>query len=213
MILTSNLLRLRAGMPVKLEARGGGWPAMTLSETCIQRPVLAVVLSLLILLFGLVSLPFLGVREYPAVDPPIVTVNTGYRGAARLRRGPRDHRAAGAGHQRRGRRARHHLHLPGGPEPHPVEFNLDSDLEAAANDVRDKVSQSVRLLPPDADPPVVDKADADSEPVMMMLLRSDTRPLLELNAFAQNVVEPQIQTIPGVAAVRIWGEKRYAMRL
>jgi multidrug efflux pump len=186
---------------------------VTLSETCIQRPVLAVVLSLLILLFGLVSLPLLGVREYPAVDPPIVTVNTGYRGAAasvvdleitepleQAINGVAGVRVISSTSQE-------------GRSLIRVEFNIDSDLEAAANDVRDKVSQSIRLLPPDADPPVVDKADADSEPVMMMLLRSDTRPLLELNAFAQNVVVPQIQTIPGVAAVRIQGEKRYAMRL
>ena len=94
-----------------------------------------------------------------------------------------------------------------------VEFNIDADLEAAANDVRDRVSQTVRLLPPDSDPPVVDKADADSEPVMFMMLQSDTRPLLELSAMAQNVLLPQIQTIPGVATATIMGVKRYAMRL
>ena len=186
---------------------------MTLSETCIQRPVLAIVLSLVILLFGGVSLPLLGVREYPAVDPPVVTVGTSYRGAAAAVvdaeiTEPLEQAINGVAGVRvissTSNEGRSNIR---------VEFNIDSDLEAAANDVRDRVSQTVRRLPPDADPPVVDKADADSEPVMFMLLRSDTRPLLELNAFAQNVILPQVQTIPGVAGVRIMGEKRYAMRL
>jgi multidrug efflux pump len=186
---------------------------MTLSETCIRRPVLAMVLSLVIVLFGLVSLPLLGIREYPAVDPPVVTVGTSYRGAAAAVvdneiTEPLEQAINGVAGVRvissTSNEGRSNIR---------VEFNIDADLEAAANDVRDKVSQSVRLLPPDADPPVVDKADADSEPVMFVLFRSDTRPLLDLNAFVQNVVVPQVQTIPGVAGVRIMGEKRYAMRL
>ena len=186
---------------------------MTLSETSIHRPVLAIVLSLVILLFGFVSLPLLGVREYPAVDPPIVTVNTGYRGAAASVvdteiTEPLEQAINGVAGVRVISSTSNE-----GRSLIRVEFNIDSDIEAAANDVRDKVSQTLGRLPPDADPPVVDKADADSEAVMMMLLRSDTRPLLEMNAFAHNVIVPQIQTIPGVAAVRIQGEKRYAMRL
>ena len=186
---------------------------MTLSEICIKRPVLAIVLSLVIVVFGLVSLPRLGVREYPAVDPPVVTVATTYRGAAASVvdneiTEPLEQAINGVS----GVRVISSTSSEGRSNIR-VEFNIDADLEAAANDVRDRVSQTVRLLPPDSDPPVVDKADADSEPVMFMLLRSDTRPLLEMNAFAQDVIIPQIQTIPGVATARIMGEKRYAMRL
>ncbi len=186
---------------------------MTLSEICIKRPVLAIVLSLIIVLFGLVSVPRLGVREYPAVDPPVVTVVTTYRGAAAAVvdneiTEPLEQAINGVS----GVRVISSTSAEGRSNIR-VEFNIDADLEAAANDVRDRVSQTVRLLPPDSDPPVVDKADADSEPVMFMMLRSDTRPLLELNALAQNVILPQIQTIPGVATARIMGEKRYAMRL
>ena len=186
---------------------------MNLSEICIKRPVLAMVLSLVIVLFGMVSVPRLGVREYPAVDPPVVTVATTYRGAAASVvdneiTEPLEQAINGVS----GVRVISSTSSEGRSNIR-VEFNIDADLEAAANDVRDRVSQSVRLLPPDADPPVVDKADADSEPIVFMILRSDTRPLLELNAFAQNVILPQMQTIPGVAAVRIMGEKRYAMRL
>ncbi len=186
---------------------------MTLSEICIKRPVLAIVLSLVIVVFGLVSLPRLGVREYPAVDPPVVTVATTYRGAAASVvdneiTEPLEQAINGVS----GVRVISSTSSEGRSNIR-VEFNIDADLEAAANDVRDRVSQTVRLLPPDSDPPVVDKADADSEPIVFMLLRSDTRPLLEMNALAQDVILPQIQTIPGVAAARIMGEKRYAMRL
>jgi len=186
---------------------------MTLSEICIRRPVLAIVLSLVIVLFGGVSLPLLGLREYPAVDPPVVSVSTSYRGAAASVvdaeiTEPLEQAINGVA----GVRVISSTSSEGRSNIR-VEFNIDADLEAAANDVRDKVSQAVRSLPPDADPPVVDKADADSEPIMFMLLRSETRPLLEINAFAQNVILPQIQTIPGVSRVRIFGEKRYAMRL
>jgi len=186
---------------------------MTLSEICIRRPVLAIVLSLVIALFGAVSLPLLGVREYPAVDPPVVTVSTSYPGAAAAVvdneiTEPLEQAINGVA----GVRVISSTSSEGRSNIR-VEFNIDADLEAAANDVRDKVSQSVRQLPPDADPSTVDKADADSDPIMFMILRSETRPLLEVNAFAQNVILPQIQTIPGVSRVRIFGEKRYAMRL
>jgi multidrug efflux pump len=186
---------------------------MTLSEISIKRPVLAIVLSLVIVLFGMVSVPRLGIREYPAVDPPIVTVVTTYRGAAASVvdneiTEPLEQAINGVA----GVRVISSTSAEGRSNIR-VEFNIDADLEAAANDVRDRVSQTVRLLPPDSDPPVVDKADADSEPIMFMMLQSDTRPLLELSAMAENVLLPQIQTIPGVATATIMGIKRYAMRL
>ena len=186
---------------------------MTLSEICIRRPVLAIVLSLVIALFGVVSLPLLGVREYPAVDPPVVSVSTSYRGAAAA---VVDNEITEPLEQAINSVAGVRVISSTSSEGRSnirVEFNIDADLEAAANDVRDKVAQTVRSLPLDADPPTVEKADADSDPIMFMILRSETRPLLEVNAFAQNVILPQIETIPGVSRVRIFGEKRYAMRL
>ena len=186
---------------------------MTLSEICIRRPVLAIVLSLVIVLFGLAGLQFLGVREFPAVDPPVVTVTTRYPGAAAAVvdseiTEPLEQAINGVA----GVRVMSSTSSEGGSSIR-VEFNIGSDLEAAANDVRDKVGQAVRNLPPDADPPVVEKADADSDPIVFMLVRSEKRPLLEINAFAQNTIVPRVQTIPGVSRVRIFGEKRYAMRL
>ena len=94
-----------------------------------------------------------------------------------------------------------------------VEFDIGTDLEAAANDVRDKVAQAARNLPPDADPPVVEKADADAEPIIFLSIQSRTRDILEVNDFADRVIRERMQTIPGVSYVRIFGEKRYAMRL
>ena len=95
-----------------------------------------------------------------------------------------------------------------------IEFNLDKNLEEAANDVRDKVSQAVRSLPQDIDaPPVVSKADADSESIISMTVQSDTRSSLELSDYAENVISQRLETIPGVSGVQIWGQKRYAMRL
>ncbi len=186
---------------------------MTLPELSIQRPVLAVVFSLVILLFGAVGIYLLGVREYPAVDPPIVTVTTSYVGAApevvdAQITEPLEQAISGiAGIKTMSSTSRD------GQSQIRVEFDLDIDMEAAANDVRDKVSQAVRRLPRDADPPVVEKADADSDPIVFLTVRSETRSVTEISNIADTLIKERVQTIPGVSTVRIFGEKRYAMRM
>jgi multidrug efflux pump len=186
---------------------------VSLSEICIRRPVLATVLSLVIVLFGGVAFTFLGVREYPAVDPPIVTVNTTYPGAhpdviASQITEPLEQQINGI----EGIRS---VSSTSSDERSTirVEFEIEVDLERAANDVRDKVAQAARDLPPDAEPPVVQKADADAEPIVLLAVRSPTRSILEVNDFADRVVAERIETIPGVSSIRIFGEQRYAMRL
>ena len=186
---------------------------MTLSELSIQRPVFATVCSLLIVLFGAVSFVFLGVREYPAVDPPVISVSANYPGAspevvASQVTEPLEQQINGIDGVRV-------LSSTSSEERSQirVEFQVGANLEAAANDVRDRVSRAIRSLPPEVDPPVVDKADADSEPILFIAVQSPTRNILEVNDFADRVIRERIQTIPGVSSVRIFGEKRYAMRL
>jgi len=186
---------------------------MNLSELSIRRPVLATVVSLVLLLFGAISFGILGVREYPAVDPPIVTVTSSYAGAnpsviASQITEPLEQQINGID----GIRVLSSISSQERSQIR-VEFEVGADLEAAANDVRDRVSRAVRQLPVDADPPVVEKADAESEPILFISVRSPTRSILDVNDFADRVVRERIQTIPGVSNVRIFGEKRYAMRL
>ncbi len=186
---------------------------MTLSELSIQRPVFATVCSLLLVLFGAVAFTFLGVREYPAVDPPVISVSARYPGAspevvASQVTEPLEQQINGIDGVRV-------LSSTSSEERSQirVEFQVGANLEAAANDVRDRVSRAIRSLPPEVDPPVVDKADADSEPILFVAVQSPTRGILEVNDFADRVIRERIQTIPGVSSVRIFGEKRYAMRL
>jgi len=186
---------------------------MSLSETSIRRPVLAIVMSLIIVLFGGTGFYFLGVREYPAVDPPIVTVQTTYPGAnpdvvASQITEPLEQVINGiAGIRTLASESRQERSTI------TVEFTLDSDLDTAANDVRDRVARAARSLPVDANPPVVEKADADSSPILFLSLASDQRSILEVSDIADRVVRERMETIPGVSSVRIFGEKRYAMRL
>ncbi len=186
---------------------------MNLSAISISRPVLATVCSMVLVLFGVVAFFLLGVREYPAVDPPIITVTANYAGAsptviASQITEPLEQQINGID----GIRV---LSSTSSEERSQirVEFEVGADLEAAANDVRDRVSRAVRLLPPDADPPVVEKSDADSDPIIFLGVQSPTRSILEVNDFADRVVRERLQTIAGVSSVRIYGEKRYAMRL
>ncbi|HRE90420.1 MAG TPA: efflux RND transporter permease subunit, partial [Myxococcota bacterium] len=186
---------------------------MSLSDTSIRRPVLAVVLAVIPILFGLVAIFALGVREYPAVDPPIVTVSTTYAGASpevidSTITEPLERSINGvAGIRTMSSSSRT------GQSSIRVEFILGTDLSEAANDVRDKVAAARRLLPVDADPPIVEKADADSSPVIFATLESDSRSREELSLIADTLIRDRVQTIPGVAFVRIFGERRYAMRL
>ncbi len=186
---------------------------MSLSSVSIKRPVLATVFSLVILLFGGIGMNYLGVREFPSVDPPIISVSTSYPGAnsdvieSQITE-PLEQSING---------------IPGirtltsrssqGRSSISVEFELSVDLETAANDVRDKVSQAQRFLPRDADPPTVAKADADAEPILMIAVQSPKRSLLEISEIAELTFKEQLQTISGVSSVGIWGEKRYAMRI
>ena len=186
---------------------------MNISELSIRRPVMATVVTLVIILFGMIGYTYLGVREYPSVDNPIISVSCSYPGAnadviENQITEPLEQNING---------------IPGirsltsvsqqGSSRITVEFELSVDLETAANDVRDKVSRAQRYLPRDCDPPTVSKADADAQPILMVALQSDKRPLLELSEIADLTVKEQLQTISDVSSVSIWGEKRYSMRL
>jgi multidrug efflux pump len=186
---------------------------MSLSSVSIRRPVLAIVMSIIIVVFGILSYTYLGVREYPAVDPPIITVSTTYVGAnadvieSQITEPLEDQINGIAGIRSLTSVSRD------GRSIITVEFDIDVDLEAAANDVRDRVSRTMSRLPSDVENPVVAKSDADAFPILFLSVQSDTRNLLELTEFANNAFKERLQTIPGVSEVRIWGEKRYSMRL
>lgn len=186
---------------------------MGLWSLSIRRPILSIVMSLVILIFGIISYFYLGVREYPAVDPPVVTVTTTYPGAnpdiieSQITE-PLEESISGIAGIRTITSVSSY-----GRSTIRVEFTVDQDLEAAANDVRDRVSRAIRLLPPDVDPPVVQKVDADAFPIIVLTIQSDKRSLLELTDIAINVFKERLQTIPGVSEVRIWGEKKYSMRI
>ncbi|MFW0735742.1 efflux RND transporter permease subunit [Flavobacterium sp. T12S277] len=187
---------------------------MSLSTTSIKRPVLTIVLNLLIILFGFIGYTFLGVREFPSIDPAQVSIRTNYTGAnsdiieSQITE-PLE-KAVNAIDGIRNITSSSNQ----GSSNITIEFNLDKNLEEAANDVRDKVSQAIRSLPQDIDaPPVVSKADADSDAIISMTVQSDTRNSLELSDYAENVISQRLETIPGVSGVQIWGQKRYAMRL
>ncbi|MDN3668628.1 efflux RND transporter permease subunit [Echinicola jeungdonensis] len=185
----------------------------SLSTISIRRPVLAIVFSLTIVLFGIIGMTFLGVREYPSVDPPIINVRTTYVGAnadvieAQITE-PLEEAINGISGIKTLTSTSND-----GTSNITVEFDVGADLEAAANDVRDKVAGAQRNLPPDAEPPVVSKADADSQPIVFLNVQSDEKSLLELSDIADNIFKERLQTIPGVSRVQIWGEKQYAMRL
>jgi len=186
---------------------------MNLPSICINRPVFSIVLSLLIVLFGVIGFSYLGVREYPNVDPPVVTVSTSYTGAnadviESQITDPLEESINGIAGIRSLTSS-----SSDGRSRITVEFELGVDMEAAANDVRDRVSRSARDLPSDVDPPRVSKADADVRPIVFMTVYSDKRSLLELSAVAKDVLKERLQTIPGVSDVGIWGEKEYAIKL
>ena len=186
---------------------------MNISELSLKRPVLATVMNIAIVIFGLVGLSFLALREYPAIDPPIVNVMTSYTGAnsqviqSQITE-PLEKSING---------------IPGirtinssssvGSSNITVEFNLGVNLETATNDVRDKVSQALRNLPQDIDaPPIVSKADANSDFILMMTLRSKSKNALELTEYAENVLQQKFQTIDEVSTVSVRG-KRFSMRI
>ncbi|MEZ4828971.1 MAG: efflux RND transporter permease subunit [Bacteroidia bacterium] len=187
---------------------------MSLSTLSIKRPVLAIVMNLMIILFGVIAFMYLGVREYPGIDPPIVSVRTSYPGAnSSIIEAEITEPLEKAINSVAGIRTVSSASNQGSSNI-TIEFNLDVDMEQAANDVRDKVSQAVSQLPKDIDGlPTVQKSDADSETIMAMTLESSDRSLLELGDYADNVIGPRFETVPGVSNVQIWGLKRYAMRI
>jgi multidrug efflux pump len=187
---------------------------MSLSSLSVNRPVLSTVMSLLIMIFGVIGFSFLGIREYPSIDPPVISVRTSYTGAnadiieSQLTE-PLEKAINGIAGIRSISSSSNQ-----GVSNITVEFNLSVDLEAAANDVRDKVSQAVRQLPQDIDaPPVVSKADANSDAIISMTVKSDTRSHMEVSDYAENVLQERLQTIPGVSTLQIWGQKKYSIRL
>lgn len=187
---------------------------MLISDLALKRPVGSIVLSLLIILLGMVGMSFLGVRLYPAIDPPIITVQTSYTGAnseiieSQITE-PLEKSINGI----EGVKSISSSSSVGLSNI-TVEFDLDADLEKAANDVRDKVSQAVRSLPQDLDAlPSVTKADANRDPIIFLMVRSTSMNSLELSDYAENVLMEKFQTIPGISSVGIYGQQRPAMRL
>ena len=186
---------------------------MNISELSIRRPVLATVLTLIIVIFGLIGYSYLGVREYPSVDNPIISVTCSYPGAnadviENQITEPLEQNINGIP----GIRSLSSVSSQGSSRV-TVEFELSVDLETAANDVRDKVSRAQRFLPRDCDPPTVAKADADAMPILMVAVQSDKRSLLEISEIADLTIKERLQTISDVSSVQIWGEKRYSMRI
>lgn len=187
---------------------------MSISTTSIKRPVLAIVMNLVIVLFGIIGYNFLGIREYPSIDPTIVSVRTSYPGAnsdiieSQITE-PLEKSINSIDGIRNISSSSNQ-----GSSNITVEFNLGKDIDEAANDVRDKVSQASRNLPTDIDGlPTVTKADANSDNIISMTIQSDKRSVTELSDFAENVIADRIQTIPGVSGVQIQGQRRYAMRV
>ncbi|MGV3630082.1 MAG: efflux RND transporter permease subunit [Bacteroidota bacterium] len=185
---------------------------MNLASLSINRPVLATVLSILIVIFGIIGFSYLGVREFPSVDPPIITVTTNYPGAnpdvveSQITE-PLEESINGIAGIRNLSSV-----SSDGRSTITVEFDLNVDLDAAANDVRDKVSGAVRNLPQNADPPIVAKSDANAETIFSLTVQSDRRSLLELTDLGNRVFKERLQTVKGVSEIRIWGEKRYSMK-
>ncbi len=187
---------------------------MNISELSLKRPVLATVMNLMIILFGMVGYNFLAVRDYPAIDPPIITVSTSYTGAnpdiieSQITE-PLEKQINGIA----GIRTISSTSSLGSSNI-TVEFNLGFDLEGAASDVRDKVGQAARNLPLDIDaPPVVTKADANSDFILLLVVQSRTKSLMQLSDYADNVLQQQLQTIDGVSSVNVFGDKGFAMRI
>ncbi|MCB9081087.1 MAG: efflux RND transporter permease subunit [Lewinellaceae bacterium] len=186
---------------------------MTFSSLSINRPVLATVISIVITLFGIIGYSYLGLREYPSVDPPVISVSTSYTGAnadvieSQITE-PLEESINGIA----GIRSLSSTSSPGRSSI-TVEFEIGIDLEAAANDVRNKVSQAQRSLPPDAELPVVSKSDANASTIMAVTVQSNKRDLMDLSEIGNNIFKERLQTIQGVSNIRIWGERKYSIRI
>ncbi|WP_374632048.1 efflux RND transporter permease subunit [Ferrovibrio sp.] len=186
---------------------------MGISELCIRRPVFATVLSLVVVLIGLVSFTRLSVREYPNIDPPVVLVQTTYRGASaeviesQVTRVLEESISGIEGIDTVRSITRPEASMV------VVRFKLSRDAESTANDVRDRVSRVRGKLPSEIDEPVVSKVEADAQPVLFIAFSSDRHSALELSDYADRFVKDRLQSITGVSEARIFGERRYAMRI
>lgn len=186
---------------------------MSISTTTINRPVLATVMSLLIVIFGAIGYTSLGVRDYPSVDNPVISVRCSFPGAnADVIETQITEPLEAAVNGIPGIRALSSSSRDGSSSLN-IEFNLEVDLETAANDVRDKVSGAMRRLPQDVDPPVVEKSDADAQPIYSVTLQSETRDIIDLSDYAEINFKERLQTISGVSSVGVWGSKRYSIRM
>jgi len=187
---------------------------MTLSDFAVKRPVASIVMSLIIVLFGVVGYNFLGVRLYPAIDPPTINVQTSYAGAnAEIMESQITEPLEKAINGIEGVKSISSSSTVGSSNI-TVEFNVGADLERAANDVRDKTAQAARSLPQDIDaPPIVSKSDANSDPILTLAVQTTTLTATDLSDYAENVLQEKLQTIPGVSSVVLFGQKRPAMRL
>jgi hydrophobe/amphiphile efflux-1 (HAE1) family protein len=187
---------------------------MSISTLSIKRPVLAIVMNLLIILFGFLGYKYLGMREFPSIDPPVVSIRTSYAGAnADIIESQITEPLEKQLNSIEGIKSISSVSSQGASQI-TVEFDIGVDMERAANDVRDKVGSASRTLPLDIDgPPAVSKADANSEPIIILTFKSDTRSHLEVSDYAENVIAQRLQTIEGVSEIRIFGQKKYSMRI
>jgi len=186
---------------------------MNISTVTINRPVLATVMSLVIIIFGAIGYTSLGVRDYPSVDNPVISVRCSFPGAnADVIETQITEPLEAAVNGIPGIRSISSSSRDGSSSI-TIEFNLEVDLETAANDVRDKVSGAMRRLPQDVDPPVVEKSDADAQPIFAVTLMSESRDIIDLSEFAEVNFKERLQTISGVSSVGVWGSKRFSVRL
>ena len=186
---------------------------MVISDICIKRPVFATVLSLVIVLLGLVSYSRLTVREYPKIDEPVVTVEVKYLGASadiiesQVTKPLEDSIAGIEGVDVLTSISRSEQ------SQITVRFRLDRDPDGAAADVRDRVARVRARLPQEVDEPVVAKVEADANPIIWLAFSSESRSALEVSDIANRFIKPKLQTLPGAADVRVFGERKYAMRI
>src|SRR5262245_38982166 len=186
---------------------------MRISELSVRRPVFATVISMMLVIFGLVSLQRLSVREYPDIDRPTVSVTTTYSGASaaiietKITQVIEDSVAGIEGI----------LKIESDSEDERsqvrIEFDINRDIDAASNDVRDRVSRVMGLLPQESDPPQIIKADASAEAVMLISFSSDYMSMLEVTDYVERNIIDRFATVPGVARVGMGGARRYAMRV
>ncbi|MCX2452011.1 efflux RND transporter permease subunit [Pedobacter sp. PLR] len=186
---------------------------MSLSSLSIKKPVLAGVFSAFIVVMGIVGWKYLGVREYPLTEPPVISVVTYYPGASpdviasKITKPMEESIAESNGVRTISSESREQVSVIS------IEFNRDIDLEDALNDVRDKVAKSRKQLPADVDPPVVEKASSPDNLVAFLEVESDTKDIREVSHLAATVIKDRMQSIPGVNSVAVVGEHKYAMRL